>query len=187
MYWVKRQRPYEVSQISRKTVEDMRLLPHRISWPWEPLLKNNIWNISLRPGPFDLSRLIKTILKLYRGKVTPEEVSWNFKEASACITFPSMAVAIPTQITCSLLSPRISSPPLTEDMALVSNIIELSCDASTGSKGFEEKVTVALSHSAINLRGYELVIQALVDKDRNEWKDLETRSLRKASGRMHLV
>ena len=115
-----------------------------------------------------------------------EGASWHFKEAATCIIFPPMAVTKPEQITCSLLNRKLSSPPLTEDSILVSNITELSCDSSThvkSSKVFNKKVQVALSHSAPDLKGYEVVIQALVDKEKNEWKDLETRNVRKPSGK----
>lgn len=71
---------------------------------------------------------------------------------------------------------------------MVSNVIELSCDdrplGSQFNKDVDKKVAVMLSHSAINLAGYELVIKELVDRDSNEWKDLETRNIWKASGRI---
>ena len=70
---------------------------------------------------------------------------------------------------------------------MVSNVIELSCeDSPLGTefhKDVNEKVTVRLSHSASDLKGYELVIKELVDLDNNEWKDLDTRNVWKASGR----
>ena len=47
-------------------------------------------------------------------------------------------------------------------------------------------VTVALSHSALELKGYELVIKLvikqLVDPDNNEWNDFKTKSVWHSSG-----
>ena len=43
-------------------------------------------------------------------------------------------------------------------------------------------VTVALFHSASELKGYELVIKQLVDPDNNEWKDLKTKNVWHSSG-----
>ena len=43
-------------------------------------------------------------------------------------------------------------------------------------------ITVKLSHSALELKGYELVIKQLVDPDNNEWNDLKTKSVWHSSG-----
>ena len=64
-------------------------------------------------------------------------------------------------------------------------MIELSDDGppdlefSDNAKG---NITVALLHSASNLKGYEVVIKQLVDRENNEWKDLETNTIWHASG-----
>lgn len=98
-----------------------------------------------------------------------------------------MAVSEPKQITCSLWSPETCSPPLKENESLVSNVIELSCDDGPLGAEFnqdgDKKATVMLSHSAIDLAGYELVIKELVDRDNNEWRDLATTNVWKPSGR----
>lgn len=98
-----------------------------------------------------------------------------------------MAVSKPKQMACSQWNAKICSPRLAENESLVSNVIELSCEdgplAVEFNKDVDEKVTVMLSHSASDLKGYELVIKELVDLDNNEWKDLDTRNVWKASGR----
>ena len=64
----------------------------------------------------------------------------------------------------------------------MSSVVEIeSLDADIHG-GVSEMVTVTLSHSATNFRGYELVIKELVDPDNNEWKELDTTSFWKASG-----
>ena len=65
-------------------------------------------------------------------------------------------------------------------------MIELSLDnppdlESTGDA--KEGITVALLHSACELKGYELVIKQLVDPDTEEWKDLKTQSIWRSSGK----
>ena len=114
-----------------------------------------------------------------------ERDSWNLKDAGALITFCRGAVKTPLLITCSLWSPRTLSPPLGSNEVLVSNVIELSHDGppdlefSGNVKGI---ITVALLHSASNLKGYEVVIKQLVDPENNEWYDLETTNILHPSG-----
>ncbi|KAL9961847.1 hypothetical protein ACROYT_G030874 [Oculina patagonica] len=119
----------------------------------------------------------KTFIR--RGEVSDGD-TWNLKEAAASITFCRGAETEPLLISCSLWSPRTLSPPLGRNEALVSNVIELSHDGppdvefSGDAKG---NITVALLHSASNLKGYEVVIKQLVDPENNEWKDLETNTI----------
>ena len=84
----------------------------------------------------------------------------------------SKAVPSPKLITSSLWRPSTVSLPLKDDESLVSNVIELACDDLSGIELSE--VTVALSHSAIDLKGYELVIKERIDSEKNDWQDLET-------------
>ena len=102
-----------------------------------------------------------------------------------------MAKSKPKQMKCSRWSHKNCSPSLTENESLVSNVIELSCeDGPLGVKFHEnvdEKVTVRLSHSASDWKGYELVIKELVDLDNNEWKELDTRQVWKPSGRNSIL
>ena len=113
--------------------------------------------------------------------------TWYLKEAAACITFHSGAVTESSLITCSLWSPRALSPLLYSNEALVSNVIELSHDNPPdlmSSGNAKESVTVALLHSASELKGYELVIKQLVDPDHNEWRDLKTNNIWHSSGKV---
>lgn len=78
----------------------------------------------------------------------------------------------PKLITSALWRPSTVSLPLKDDESLVSNVIELACDDLSCIELSD--VTVALSHSAIDLKGYELVIKERIDSEENDWKDLET-------------
>ncbi|KAL9978768.1 hypothetical protein ACROYT_G016323 [Oculina patagonica] len=111
---------------------------------------------------------------------------WKLQDiqAAAYITFPQNAVTQAVLFRCTRKESTIHSPPLKKDEALVSNVIELSCDDPSASKftgKFDEKVSVALCHSAANLKGYEVVIRELIDSDNDEWKDLETTNVWQAS------
>ena len=91
----------------------------------------------------------------------------------------------PLLITCSLWSPRTLSPPLGSNEVLVSNVIELSHDGPPDLEfngDAQGSVTVALMHSASNLKGYEVVIKQLVDPGNNEWIDLVTNTFWHTTG-----
>ncbi len=91
----------------------------------------------------------------------------------------------PVLLRCTLWQSTTNFPPLKKDEALVSSVIVLTYDdplSSSFTGDFDEEVTVALSHSACNLKGYEVVIRELVDSDNSEWRDLETTNIWKASG-----
>jgi len=75
-------------------------------------------------------------------------------------------------VTSSLWRPGTVSPPLEDNETLVSNIIDLACDEPVHIDF--SKVTVALSHSATDLGGFEIVLKERVDSEKNVWKDLET-------------
>ena len=118
---------------------------------------------------------VTSLIQLYlsnRDLVSKEGASWILKETGICIKFSPNAIPVPTMVTSSLWRPGTVSPPLEDDETLVSNIIELSCD-DPDSIEFS-KVTVTLSHSATDLRGYELVLKERTDSEDNIWKDLET-------------
>ena len=88
-------------------------------------------------------------------------------------------------IACSVWNPRTLSPPLDNNEALVSNVVELSHDGPPElefSGDAQGSVTVALKHSASNFRGYEVVIKQLVDPENNEWIDLVTNTFLHTSG-----
>ncbi|KAJ7382088.1 hypothetical protein OS493_037148 [Desmophyllum pertusum] len=107
-----------------------------------------------------------------RDIVKREGSWWILKETGVCITFSPKAVPDPRLVKAFLWPPGTVSPPLEENETLVSNVIELACDDLVGIT-FSE-VTVALSHSATNLAGYELVMKELTNAEGNVWKDLET-------------
>ncbi|XP_066019524.1 uncharacterized protein [Pocillopora verrucosa] len=112
-----------------------------------------------------------------RGEVTVKGSEWNLLEGAVHVTFHKGAVLKPLFFTCSVSPPKLCSPPISSDELLVSNVIELSHDGPPDLEfsGDEEgKVTVALLHSASDLKGYEVVIKQLVDPHDNVWKDLKT-------------
>ena len=116
-------------------------------------------------------------LIILRGEVTEKGSVWNLPEAAAYVTFHEGALPKPLLFTCSVLPPKPRCPPISKDELLVSNVIELSYDdpSDLEFRGEDEgKVTVALLHSATDLKGYEVVIKQLVDSYDNVWKDLET-------------
>ena len=114
---------------------------------------------------------------------------WRLQDTlAACVTFPPNAVKTTAVFRCILWQSTIDFPPLRKNEALVSNVIGLACEDllgsdCTGNINFDEEVSVALSHSASNLKGYEVVMRELVDSDNTEWKDLKTTNIWKASGK----
>ena len=114
---------------------------------------------------------------IFSEKLTEKGNIWNLREAAAYIAFHEGAVPKPLLFTCSVLPLKLRCPPISSDELLVSNVIELSHDGPPDLElsGDEEgNVTVALLHSATDLKGYEVVIKQLVDPYDNVWKDLET-------------
>lgn len=98
--------------------------------------------------------------------------SWFYREFGVWITLFSQAVQDPKLITCSLWHPTAVPSPLENDETLVSNIIELACDDPDG-VDFSE-ISVALSYSASDLQGHELVMKELTDQEIKTWKELKT-------------
>ncbi|XP_022803161.1 uncharacterized protein LOC111340569 isoform X2 [Stylophora pistillata] len=104
---------------------------------------------------------------------------WKLQEiqAAACIAFAPNAVPTAILFKCTLLGSTMELLPLAKNEELVSDVIQLSYSELSGTSftgEFDETVTVALSHSAAKLEGYEVVISELVDSTKREWKDLET-------------
>ena len=98
------------------------------------------------------------------------------------MVFPRDAVSEPTPLVVHRWKYSACSPPLQEHEAITSNVIGLSSISGQGQK-FNTKVKLSLSHSAPDLPGYELVIKRLIDKENNEWEDLdETRNVRCRQG-----
>ena len=80
----------------------------------------------------------------------------------------------PKIIVCSTWRPNAVSLPLEDDETLVSSVIELQCDDPVGVDF--TGITLALSHSAVESKQYELVMKERVNREDNTWKDLETAS-----------
>ena len=102
------------------------------------------------------------------------------------VVIPPKALLTCTEVTCSLWNLQILSPPLGRNEALVSSVMELACGNLLGTEEryeFNVKVKLALSHSASDIKGYELVIKELIHKETNNWRDLETRWAWTPSGR----
>ncbi len=121
---------------------------------------------------YQKARWYVSIYFFNRDIVSGEGASWILKKTGVCIKFPPKPLPAPKLITSALWRPRTVSLTLKDDESLVSNVIELACDDLSGIE--LSGVTVALSHSAIDLKGYELVIKERIDSDKNDWKDLET-------------
>ena len=132
--------------------------------------------------------MLKVFPVYFRGEIGGKEDTWHLREAGASIKLNSGAVQQPIPFTCSCLlwNPRTLSPPLASGEILVSTVIELSHDGPADLE-YRESVEglsfiVALSHSAPNLEGYEVVIKQLTDRENNEWKELQTENTWHGSG-----
>lgn len=64
------------------------------------------------------------------------------------------------------------SVPLEDDETLVSSVIQLECDDPAGVNF--TGITLALSHSAVESKEYELVMKELINLEKRTWKDLKT-------------
>ena len=106
-----------------------------------------------------------------RRIVTSKGTDWANKKLGVHLMFPPDAVSEPTPLMVHRWKYSVCSPPLLEHEAITSNVIELSSMDSQGVK-FNTKVKLSLSHSATNLRGYELVMKKLIDKHTNKWEEV---------------
>ncbi|XP_044171363.1 uncharacterized protein LOC114948882 [Acropora millepora] len=105
---------------------------------------------------------------LYRG----EAVAYCFlKQVGVHLISPPGAVAEGSVSTVRRWNRRFRSPLLSDNEALVSDVIELSLD-SPGALHFDKTVTLVIPHCASALKGYEVVVKCLSSGD--EWKDVET-------------
>ena len=95
------------------------------------------------------------------------------------IVFPPGAVSGGRISTVPRRNPRFPSPPLFDNEAVVSDVIELSLDSPEGLH-FDKAVTLVIPHCASNLKGYEVVVKSLSAGD--EWKDVETADWRTRGG-----
>ena len=80
-------------------------------------------------------------------------------------------------------NPSLCSPPLQDNEAVVSSVLELSAE-NLEVLEFHKEVTLGISHSAPDLKGYEVVVKTLINRDRNEWEDVDkTVDFRSLSGK----
>ena len=118
-----------------------------------------------------------------RRIVTSEGTNWAIEQLGVHLMFFPNALSEPIPIMVQRWKNSFCSPPLQEHEAITSNVIELSSMDSQDVK-FNTKVKLSLSHSATNLRGYELVIKKLTDKETNKWEDLDgTKDIRSLEGK----
>ena len=117
-----------------------------------------------------------------RGIVKSKGTNWSNKKLGVHLMFPRDAVSELPPLMVHGWKSSVCSPPLMEHEAITSNVIELSSLDSQSLK-FNTKVKLSLSHSATNLRGYELVIKKLTDKETNNWEEVDgTRDVRGREG-----
>ena len=117
-------------------------------------------------------------LSFYRSEITEEGGALMVQNVPSRVLIPPKALPTCTEVTCSLWNQQILSPPLGRNEALVSSVMELACGNLPDTKErfeFNVKVKLALSHSASDIKGYELVIKELTNEKTNDWRDLKTR------------
>ena len=118
-----------------------------------------------------------------RGTVTSEGAQWNLKLGAVHLTFPPDAVSEPTLIVVHRWKCSACSPPLQEHEAVASCVIDISTNTNQALE-FNSEVKLVLSHSAPDLKGYELVIKRLNDKESNEWEEVDgSEDIRRLSGK----
>ena len=125
-------------------------------------------------------------LSFYRSEITEEGGALMVQNVPSRVMIPPKALPTCTEVTCSLWNQQILSPPLGRNEALVSSVMELACGNLPGTEEryeFNVKVKLALSHSASDIKGYELVIKELTNEKTNDWRDLKTRWAWTPSGR----
>ena len=112
-------------------------------------------------------------------------IYWDLKQVAAHVTFPADAVSEDRTVTVLRWHPETRSPPLHGNEAIVSDVIELSVDSPEGLR-FNKAVTLVISHCAADLKGYEVVVKMLIDRDSNEWVDIfGTVDLRSLAGKKY--
>ena len=115
--------------------------------------------------------------------MTKQGAHLNLEKVKARVIFPPDAVSEERTITVLKWNSSVCSPPLNNNEALVSGIIELSTD-SVQCLDFNKAVTIVISHCAGDLKGFEIVAKKLVDRNRNEWDDIsETADMRSSAGK----
>ena len=117
-----------------------------------------------------------------REIVASEGTRVALKLGAVHLIFHPNAVSEPTTVVVYRWKSSVCSPPLQEHEAIVSNVIELSSQDGQRLQ-FNAMVTLLLSHSAPDLRGYEVVIKRQINRKTNEWEDVSgTKNLRCRQG-----
>ena len=101
------------------------------------------------------------------------------KQAGIHLIFPPGAVPENSLSTVRRWNPRFRSPPLFDNEAVVSDVIELSLD-SPRALHFDKTVTLVIPHCASDLKGYEVVVKCFRCDD--DWKVVETADWRTIDG-----
>ena len=115
--------------------------------------------------------------------MTKQGAHWNLKKVKAHVMFPPDAVSEERTITVLGWNSSVCSPPLNNNEALVSGIIELSTD-SAQCLDFNKAITLVISHCAGDLKGFEVVAKKLLDRESNVWDDIsETVDMRSSAGK----
>ena len=142
----------------------------------------NICGTKFRRGNCLILSITYNIPVFFRETVTNKGSHWEPTKVAAHVIFPPDAVSEDRLMTLHRWKPSVCSPPLQENEAIVSDVVELSTEISEGFL-FNKEVTLAISHSAADLKGYEVVVKQLIDRDSNEWVDVdETVDIRSLSG-----
>lgn len=101
-----------------------------------------------------------------------EASSFFSKESGVWLAFSPKTVAKPKRVTCYSWSRSAEVVRLEDDETLVSSIIQLECDDPAGVTF--TGIILALSHSAVESKEYELVMKELINTEEKTWKDLKT-------------
>ena len=105
--------------------------------------------------------------------MTSEGIHLDLYRWGVHLTFPPVSVSESTTIMVHRWKYGACLPTLGEHEAVVSNVIEISANKEVKALEFEDEVKLALSHSAPDLEGYELVVKKLLDAETNEWDEVD--------------
>ncbi|PFX30607.1 hypothetical protein AWC38_SpisGene4553 [Stylophora pistillata] len=72
------------------------------------------------------------IAEYRRSEITEEGGIQLVQNVPSRVVFPLEALPTPAEVTCFLWNPRILSPPLERNEALVSSVMELACESLSG-------------------------------------------------------
>ena len=101
-----------------------------------------------------------------------EASSYFSKESGVWLAFSPKTVPEPKLITCFSWRRNAVSSPLEDNEIVVSSVIQLECDDPAGVTF--TGITLALSHSAVESKEYELVMKELINPEEGTWKNLKT-------------